>query len=95
MADTRAAARLGSSGRQPAGLEEPSMPWLPLYLDAFNAERNGAAAREAERRAMYARPDAPPLPALDPPKRWGRLAAILGRSARRTAASAPASAAGR
>jgi hypothetical protein len=38
------------------------MSWLPIYLDAVNAARNGEAAREAERRAMYARPDAPPLP---------------------------------
>jgi hypothetical protein len=38
------------------------MSWLPIYLDAVNAARNGEAARDAERRAMYARPDAPPLP---------------------------------
>jgi hypothetical protein len=38
------------------------MPWLAQYLDVFNAEANGEAARDAERRRMYARPDAPPLP---------------------------------
>ena len=55
------------------------MPQVPMYLDPFNAERNGEAAREAERRAMYARPDAPPLPD-EPAPRKGWLAAILGRA---------------
>jgi hypothetical protein len=53
------------------------MPWLPIYFDAMNAARNGESAREAERRAMYARPDAPPLP--EEPPRQGWVAAILGR----------------
>jgi hypothetical protein len=54
------------------------MPLPPIYLDPFNAARNGEAAREAERRAMYARPDALPLPDEPPRKSW--LASILRRS---------------
>jgi hypothetical protein len=53
---------------------------VPLQLDIFNAARNGEAAREAERRAMYARPDAPPL-VEEPRRRGGWLAAILARAA--------------
>jgi len=34
---------------------------LPFYLDVMNAAERGAAMRAAERRAMYARPDAEPL----------------------------------
>jgi hypothetical protein len=50
-----------------------------MYLDPFNAERSGQAGREAERRAMYARPDAPPLPD-EPAPRKGWLATMLGRA---------------
>ena len=39
------------------------MAWKLMYLEALDAPRSGEAAREAERRAMYARPDALPLPA--------------------------------
>jgi hypothetical protein len=38
------------------------MRGLPFYLDVMNAAERGAAMRAAERRAMYARPDAEPLP---------------------------------
>lgn len=56
------------------------MPWLPIYLDAVNAARNGEAAREAERRAMYARPDAPPLPDEVAQAHSPRRVHALGRS---------------
>ena len=58
------------------------MRWLPTYLDVFNAEANGEAAREADRRRMYARPDAAPLPDEPEPiriARGGWLSRILGR----------------
>ena len=43
------------------------MRGLPFYLDVMHAAERGAAARAAERRAMYARPDAKPL--LEEPTR--------------------------
>ena len=54
------------------------MAWKLMYLEALDAPRRGEAAREAERRAMYARPDALPLPDAAPRKSW--LATILGRN---------------
>ena len=42
------------------------MRFVPIYLDVLNAAERGEAARAAARRAMYARPDADPLPALEP-----------------------------
>lgn len=64
------------------------MPWLPIYLDAVNAARNGEAAREAERRAMYARPDAPPLldevPQARAPGRVWALRRTLSKAVRPT-----------
>lgn len=53
----------GSSGPfVTAAKGETSMAWKLMYLEALDAPRKGEAAREAERRAMYARPDALPLP---------------------------------
>jgi hypothetical protein len=37
-----------------------------MIFEAFDAARDGESRREAERRTMYARPDAPPLPAEAP-----------------------------
>jgi hypothetical protein len=54
------------------------MAWKLMYLEALDAPHKAEAAREAERRAMYARPDALPLPEEPPRKSW--LAAILGRN---------------
>ena len=42
------------------------MRFHPVIFEAFDAARDGESRREAERRAMYARPDAPPLPAEAP-----------------------------
>lgn len=42
------------------------MRFHPVIFEAFDAARDGETRREAERRAMYARPDAPPLPAEAP-----------------------------
>ena len=50
-----------------------------MYLEALDAPHKAEAAREAERRAMYARPDALPLPD-EPPARKSWLAAILRRA---------------
>lgn len=55
------------------------MAWKLMYVEALDAPRRGEAAREAERRAMYARPDALPLPEEPTRKSW--LASILGRNA--------------
>jgi hypothetical protein len=43
------------------------MRFHPVIFEAFDAARSGESRREAERRAMYARPDAPPLPE-EPPR---------------------------
>jgi hypothetical protein len=56
------------------------MRHVPLYLDVFNAAQNGETARDAEWRAMHARPDAEPLPA-EPPRNRSWLATILRRAA--------------
>jgi hypothetical protein len=42
------------------------MRFHPVIFEAFDAARDGESKREAERRAMYARTDAPPLPAEAP-----------------------------
>ena len=39
------------------------MRFHPVIFEAFEAARDGETRREAERRSMYARPDAQPLPA--------------------------------
>ena len=54
------------------------MRHVPLQFDVFNAAANGKAARDAELRAMYARPDAEPLPE-EPARSRSWLAAILRR----------------
>lgn len=60
-----------------------------MYLEALDAPRKAEASREAERRAMYARPDAEPLPEEpEPRKSW--LAAILRRGTAPAAPAAPA-----
>ena len=70
------------------------MPFHPVILEALAAANGGESARESERRAMYARPDALPLPE-EPPRRQGWLAAIVGRSrAPKPAARTPITAAG-
>ncbi len=54
-----------------------------LFFGALEAQANGEAAREAQRRAMYARPDALPLPADErSERRGGWLARILGGAGR-------------
>jgi hypothetical protein len=60
------------------------MRFHPVIFEAMDAAYGGESARQAERRAMYARPDAPPLPA-EQPRRQGWLAAILGRRSAATA----------
>jgi hypothetical protein len=42
------------------------MRFVPIYLDVLHAAERGEAARAAARRAMYARPDADPLPEVVP-----------------------------
>jgi hypothetical protein len=54
------------------------MRFVPIYLDALHAAERGEAARAAARRAMSARPDADPLPALEPVQRWSRLRGRVG-----------------
>jgi hypothetical protein len=56
------------------------MRFHPVIFEAFDAARNGESKREAERRAMYARPDAPPLPA-EPP-RISVVARLLAKAPR-------------
>jgi hypothetical protein len=56
------------------------MRWLPNFLNARDAGRNGDPAREAGYRAMYARPDALPLPDEAPRQRMSWRVAGLGRS---------------
>jgi hypothetical protein len=82
MAPRSAAARLGSNGPSgPTSQLGITMRQVPLYLDVFNAAANGAAARDAEWRAMHARPDAEPLPE-EPPRSHGWLATILRKTSR-------------
>ena len=54
-----------AAGARPAR-GESLMRFHPVIYEAFEAARDGEARREAERRAMYARPDALPLPAEAP-----------------------------
>jgi hypothetical protein len=64
------------------------MAWKLMYLEALDAPRKGEAAREAERRAMYARPDALPLPDVAPgTQARGLLARILAGARREQAPS--------
>jgi hypothetical protein len=56
------------------------MRWLPHYMDIFNSAGNGEASREAYQRAMYARPDALPLPDEAPRPHASWRIAGLGRS---------------
>ncbi|HET9436500.1 MAG TPA: hypothetical protein VFO73_12180 [Candidatus Limnocylindrales bacterium] len=53
------------------------MRFVPIYLDVLHAAERGEAARAAARRAMYARPDADPLPALEPVHGGSRLRARI------------------
>jgi hypothetical protein len=56
------------------------MRFHPVIFEAFDAARDGEARREADRRAMYARPDALPLPE-EPPRvsLFARLIAMATR----------------
>ena len=56
------------------------MRFHPVIFEAFDAARDGEARREADRRAMYARPDAQPLP--EEPPRVSMFARILARAPR-------------
>lgn len=56
------------------------MRFHPVIFEAFDAARDGESQREAERRAMYARPDAPPLPEEEP--RVSMFARLPGRAPR-------------
>ena len=56
------------------------MRFHPVIFEAFDAAHDGESKREAERRAMYARPDAPPLPAEAP--RISVAARILAKAPR-------------
>jgi hypothetical protein len=56
------------------------MRFHPVIFEAFDAARDGETRREAERRSMYARPDAPPLPAEAP--RISVVARILAMAPR-------------
>ena len=59
-----------------------------MSFDVFNAEANGERHREAERRAMYKRPDALPLPPTpDAPPRLS-VAWLTGLARRRPASRA-------
>ena len=72
------------------------MRFVPIHLDVLHAAERGEAARAAARRAMYARPDADPLPALEPVQGGPRLRArvqsllaTLGLTARHDRPEAP------
>jgi hypothetical protein len=72
------------------------MRFVPIYLDVLHAAERGEAARAAARRAMYARPDADPLPALEPVQARSRLRArvqsllaTVGLTARQDRPEAP------
>jgi hypothetical protein len=56
------------------------MRFHPVIFEAFDAARDGESRRDAERRAMYARADALPLP--DEPPRVSMLARLLARAPR-------------
>jgi hypothetical protein len=51
------------------------MRFHPVIFEAFDAARDGEARRDADRRSMYARPDALPLPEEAP--RISRYARFL------------------
>ncbi len=72
------------------------MRFHPVIFEAFDAARDGEARRDADRRSMYARPDALPLPEEAPRiSRYARFLEMaprlrlgsLRRSARTTADS--------
>jgi hypothetical protein len=56
------------------------MRFHPVIYEAFDAARDGEARRDAERRAMYARPDALPLPEEAP--RISAFTRILAKAPR-------------
>ncbi len=56
------------------------MRFHPVIFEAFDAARQGEARRDADRRAMYARPDALPLPEEAP--RISAVARLLAMAAR-------------
>jgi len=56
------------------------MRFHPVIFEAFDAAHDGEARREAERRSMYARPDALPLP--EEPPRVSLFALLLARAPR-------------
>jgi hypothetical protein len=57
------------------------MRFHPVIFEAFDAARDGESRRDAERRAMYARPDALPLP--EEPPRVSMLARLVAMAPRR------------
>jgi hypothetical protein len=56
------------------------MRFHPVIFEAFDAARDGEAKRDAGRRAMYARPDALPLP--DEAPRVSMFARLLAKAPR-------------
>ena len=56
------------------------MRFHPVIFEAFDAARDGESRRDADRRAMYARPDALPLPEEEP--RVSMFARLLARAPR-------------
>jgi hypothetical protein len=56
------------------------MRFHPVIFEAFDAARDGGSRRDAERRAMYARPDALPLP--EEPPRVSMLARLVAMAPR-------------
>ena len=56
------------------------MRFHPVIFEAFDAARDGEARREADRRSMYSRPDAKPLPVEAP--RISMFARLLARAPR-------------
>ena len=56
------------------------MRFHPVIFEAFDAARDGEARREADRRSMYARPDALPLPEEAP--RISMVARLLAKTPR-------------
>ena len=56
------------------------MRFHPVIFEAFDAARDGEARRDADRRAMYARPDALPLPEEAP--RISAVARLLAKAPR-------------
>jgi hypothetical protein len=56
------------------------MRFHPVIFEAFDAARDGEARRDADRRSMYARPDALPLP--EEPPRISTVARLLAKAPR-------------